>query len=75
MIQSRTHNCNELRIENAGNFAGGISKFLEGSRDNITGNLDLKPGDFIAVAAGKRKTEAQKAAGVIRKIFGNRMEH
>lgn len=77
--------CNEVHVQSAnkvywfkadesGNFAGGISKFLEGSRENITGNLGLKPGDFIAIAAGIRKTEAQKAAGVIRKIFGNRIE-
>lgn len=59
-----------FRLDENGNFVGGISKFLEASKEQVIKTLNLKAGDFVAVAAGK-KLVAQKTAGAIRKIFGN----
>lgn len=63
-----------FKVDESGNFVGGISKFLEESKNKITSNLGLKQGDFIGIVSSRKKTEAQKAAGVIRKVFGSRME-
>jgi len=59
-----------FRLDENGNFVGGISKFIEASKAEVIAKLGLKAGDFVAVAAGK-KLAAQKTAGAIRKIFGN----
>ena len=58
-----------FRLDKDGSFVGGISKFLQERKEQVIQALDLKPGDFVAVAAGK-KAAAQKTAGVIRKVFG-----
>jgi len=34
-----------FKVDESGNFVGGISKFLEENKNNITSNLGLKPGD------------------------------
>ena len=54
-----------FKVEENGEFVGGISKFLNDRRDSITEALGLKPGYLVAVAAGK-KDAAQKPAGVMR---------
>ena len=59
-----------FKVDENGNFAGGISKFLADRKDAVTEALGLKAGDFVGLAAGK-KGVAQKTAGVFRKILGN----
>ena len=58
-----------FKVEENGEFVGGISKFLNDRKDSITEALGLKPGYLVAVAAGK-KDAAQKTAGVMRKMLG-----
>ena len=58
-----------FKVDEQGNFAGGISKFLVDKHDEIVAALGLKPGCFVGVTAGK-KGEAQKTAGVLRKMLG-----
>ena len=59
-----------FKVDENGEFVGGISKFLADRKQAVIDALGLKPGDFIAVAANKRKLDACKTAGVIRKLFG-----
>ncbi len=59
-----------FKVDENGNFAGGIAKFLNDRKEAVTEALGLKPGDFVGLAAGK-KGVAQKTAGVFRKILGN----
>ena len=58
-----------FKVDKDGAFVGGISKFLQERKEEVVSALDLKPGDFVGVVAGK-KLAAQKAAGVLRKILG-----
>ncbi len=57
------------KVDESGNLAGGIAKFLAGRRDEVLETLGLKPGAFVGFAAGK-KTAAQKTAGVLRNKLG-----
>lgn len=59
-----------FKVDENGNFSGGIAKFLNDRKEAVTEALGLKPGDFVGLAAGK-KGVAQKTAGVFRKILGN----
>ena len=52
-----------------GELSGGIAKFLADRKDAVISALNLKPGCFVGVTAGK-KTAAQKTAGVLRKLLG-----
>ena len=61
-----------VKVDENGNFAGGISKFLGDKKDALTEKLGLKPGSFVCMAAGK-KAAAQKTAGVIRTMLGKRV--
>lgn len=61
-----------VKVDENGNFAGGISKFLGEKKDALTAKLNLKPGSFVCMAAG-RKAAAQKTAGVIRTMLGKRV--
>ncbi len=61
-----------VKVDEDGNFTGGVSKFLNERRDALTAKLDLKPGSFVCMAAGK-KAAAQKTAGVIRTMLGRRI--
>ena len=58
-----------FRVDENGEFVGGISKFLQDRKEEVIKALDLKNGDFVGLAAGK-KLEAQKTAGVYRKLLG-----
>ena len=58
-----------FRIDENGEFVGGISKFLKENGDAVKTALGLKNGDFVAVTAGT-KAQALKAAGVYRKLIG-----
>lgn len=57
------------KLDENGNFVGGIAKFLTDISDKVKEALNLKPGDFIGFTAGK-KLVAQKTAGVYRKLLG-----
>ena len=58
-----------FKVDENGEFVGGISKFLVEKKDAVIEALGLKPGDFIGLTAGKLLT-AQKTAGVLRKLLG-----
>ena len=58
-----------FRLDENGEFVGGISKFLQDRKEAVIAALGLKKGDFVGLAAGK-KLEAQKTAGVLRKLLG-----
>lgn len=62
-----------FRLDENGEFVGGISKFLADRKEAVIEALGLKPGDFVGLTAGK-KLAAQKTAGVFRKILGNTVE-
>ncbi len=61
-----------FRLDESGALVGGISKFLGTCKDALCRKLDLKPGSFVCLAAGK-KSAAQKTAGVIRTLMGKRV--
>lgn len=62
-----------FRLDENGEFVGGISKFLADKKDAVIAALGLKAGDFVGLTAGK-KLVAQKTAGAFRKILGNTVE-
>ena len=61
-----------IKVDENGELTGGVSKFLVDYKDKLTEKLNLKPGSFVCMAAGK-KTAAQKTAGVIRTMMGKRI--
>ena len=61
-----------IKVDELGNLTGGVSKFLADYKDALTAKLNLKPGSFVCMAAGK-KLAAQKTAGVIRTMLGKRV--
>ena len=61
-----------VKVDENGNLTGGVSKFLADCKDALTAKLNLKPGSFVCMAAGK-KAAAQKTAGVIRTLLGKRV--
>ena len=61
-----------VKVDETGNLTGGISKFLTNCQAAFIEKLNLKPGSFVCMAAG-RKTAAQKTAGVIRTMLGKRI--
>ncbi len=62
-----------VKVDESGNLAGGIAKFLVERKDELVATLGLKPGDFVGFTAGK-KGAAQKTAGVLRTKLGNACE-
>ncbi len=62
-----------FKLDENGEIAGGIAKFLQDRKEAVISALGLKPGCFVGVTAGK-KLSAQKTAGVLRKILGNTVE-
>ncbi len=61
-----------VKVDENGALTGGISKFLGECGDALKVRLNLKPGSFVCMAAGK-KAAAQKTAGVIRILLGRRV--
>ena len=61
-----------VKVDENGNLTGGISKFLTERQEAFIKALDLKPGSFVCMAAGK-KAAAQKTAGVVRTMLGKRV--
>jgi len=62
-----------FKLDENGEFVGGISKFLQERKEKVIEALGLKPGDFIGLTAGK-KLAAQKTAGVLRRLLGTASE-
>ena len=58
-----------FKLDENGELAGGVAKFLADRKDELVKALDLKPGCLVGVAAGKKEA-AQKTAGVMRKMLG-----
>ena len=58
-----------FRLDENGELVGGISKFVTERKEAVVNALGLKPGDFVALSAGKL-TAAQKTAGVLVKTLG-----
>ena len=58
-----------FKVDENGELVGGIAKFVAEKKDALTAALGLKPGCFVGVTAGK-KGQAQKTAGVLRKMLG-----
>ena len=61
-----------VKMDETGALTGGVSKFLLDCAPALTEKLQLKPGSFVCMAAGK-KSAAQKTAGVIRTMLGKRV--
>ena len=61
-----------IKVDENGELTGGVSKFLTDYKEKLTAKLNLKPGSFVCMAAGK-KAAAQKTAGVIRTMMGKRI--
>ena len=61
-----------FKVDDTGAITGGISKFLGECGEGLKQRLNLKPGSFVCMAAGK-KAAAQKTAGVIRTMLGRRV--
>jgi len=58
-----------FKLDEKGEIACGIAKFLQDKKDAIIAALDLKPNTFVGLTAGK-KGVAQKTAGVLRSKLG-----
>lgn len=58
-----------FKVDEAGELAGGVAKFVKPYQEEITKAMGLEKGDLIVLCAGK-KTAAQKTSGVIVKTFG-----
>ena len=58
-----------FKVDENGELAGGVAKFLQDGKEQLAEKLDLKHGCLGGVTAGK-KAAAQKTAGVMRKMLG-----
>lgn len=58
-----------FKVDENGELAGGIAKFLQEKKEAVIAALNLKKGDFVGLVAGK-PGEAKKTAGVLRKLLG-----
>ena len=56
-----------FKVDEKGEIAGGIAKFLQDKKDEIISALGLKPNTFVGLTCGK-KLAAQKTAGTLRKM-------
>ena len=61
-----------FKLDEKGELAGGISKFLTESKDALVERLDLKAGSFVAVLAEEKGVEKQ--AGYVRTELGNGLD-
>ena len=55
-----------FKLDEKGEIAGGIAKFVKPQQDELIEKLGLKPNTFVGITCGK-KLAAQKTAGVLRK--------
>ena len=58
-----------FKLDENGEIAGGIAKFLQERKEEVIRALNLVPNTFVALAAGK-KGAAQKTAGVLIRKLG-----
>ena len=58
-----------FKVDENGQLAGGIAKFMNGCQEALTAKLGLKPNMLVGVAAGD-KGAAIKTAGVLRNKLG-----
>ena len=58
-----------FRMDENGEIVGGIAKFLQEKKERIISEMNLTPGTFVALSAGKLGA-AQKTAGVMVKKLG-----
>ena len=61
-----------FKMDESGTIAGGIAKFINANPETaaaVTEALGLKPNTLVFLSAGKR-TDAQKTAGVMRRMLG-----
>ena len=56
-----------FKVDEKGELAGGITKFVSGMKDELAKALDLQPNTLVVVAAGEYAT---KSVGVMIKTFG-----
>jgi len=59
-----------FKLDEKGELAGGVAKFLADRKDAVVEALGLTPGCLVGITAGKKEV-AQKVAGVMRKMLGN----
>ena len=59
-----------FKVDEKGEIAGGIAKFLKPQEAEIIAALGLKPNTFVGLTAGKLLA-AQKTAGVLRKMLAD----
>ncbi len=58
-----------FRLDEKGELAGGVAKFLADKKDAVVEALGLRPGTLVGVAAGKHDL-ALKVGGVMRRLLG-----
>ncbi len=56
-----------FKLDEQGEIAGGIAKFVKDRKDALVEALGLKPNTFVGLTCGKRLA-AQKTAGVLRRL-------
>ncbi len=59
-----------FKVDEKGEIAGGIAKFIKPQEEEVIAALGLKPNTFVGLTAGK-KLAAQKTAGVLRKMLAD----
>ena len=60
-----------FKVDEKGELAGGITKFVSGMKEELAKALDLQPNTLVVVAAGEYAT---KSVGVMIKTFGSACE-
>ncbi len=58
-----------FKLDEKGEIAGGIAKFVKEQQAELIEKLNLKPNTFVGLTCGA-KLAAQKTAGVLRKMLG-----
>ena len=58
-----------FKTDDAGNIAGGVAKFVQDKKEELTQALGLAPDTLVVLTTGKLLA-AQKTAGVVIKTFG-----
>ncbi len=62
-----------FKLDEKGNLAGGVSKFLTECFEQLKTRLDLKPNTFVALIVGE-KGKVNKCAGYVRTELGEAMD-
>ncbi len=63
-----------FKLDEQGNPAGGISKFVSERIDELKQRLNLKAGSFVAVVAEDKLSAVQKRAGILRTMLGTGLD-